>query len=143
MADRIHDASDAAAAAFTHEHHLWRVERVRALAADQNQAATCCCGGARNRHAFVDVIDVVFVLEVDIETLARRRDERRGERGSRPAERELTMRLHRTREDVPADAVLIDARPPLGRVVDEILRHALGDRGPTTPPYSPSTFLGE
>ena len=44
--------------------------------------------------------------------------------GSKPSERELVVRLHRTRADIPATGVLIDATRPLPVVVDEILRHA-------------------
>jgi hypothetical protein len=44
--------------------------------------------------------------------------------GGRPEERELALRLHRTREDLPADGVAVDATAPLERVVDEILRQS-------------------
>jgi len=38
-------------------------------------------------------------------------------------ERDLVVRLHRTKEDVPSGGVVIDATAPLTEVVDEILRH--------------------
>lgn len=108
-----------------HEHHLWDVARVRALAADQRQEATFFCGGSRNFAAFIDLFDEVFVLDVDADTLRRRLDRRpAGEWGSQPAERDLVLRLHRTREDVPSTGVVIDAARPVSEVVDEILRHA-------------------
>ena len=44
--------------------------------------------------------------------------------GSRPAERDLIIRLHRTKEDIPDTGVVVDATAPLEDVVDEILRHA-------------------
>jgi hypothetical protein len=40
--------------------------------------------------------------------------------GGRPSERELVVRLHATKEDIPK-GVVIDATAPLERVVDEIL----------------------
>ena len=106
-----------------HEHHLWDVARVRALVADNTAPITFFCGGSRNFPEFVDLFDGVFVLEVDLETLHRRLDARpTGEWGSRPGERELVVRLHATKEDVPR-GVGIDATVPLDQVVDEILRH--------------------
>ena len=39
-------------------------------------------------------------------------------------DRELVVWLHRTREDVPATGIRIDAARPVSDVVDEILRHA-------------------
>lgn len=107
-----------------HEHHLWDVARVRELAADQHEPATFFCGGSRNFATFIDLFDEVFVLDVDLGTLHRRLDQRPpGEWGSDPAERDLIVLLHRTREDVPATGVVIDATRPLTEVVDEILRH--------------------
>jgi gluconate kinase len=107
---------------FTHEHHIWRVQQVRALVADQADEVTYFCGGSRNFAQFIDLFDGVFVLQVDTATLVRRLDARQGgEWGARPAERDLVLRLHRTQEDVP-DGVGIDATAPLEHVVDEILR---------------------
>jgi hypothetical protein len=49
-----------------------------------------------------------------------REDERPDdEYGARPEERELVLRLHRTREDLPT-GVPVDATRPLTEVVDEI-----------------------
>jgi thymidylate kinase len=108
-----------------HEHHIWDVDRVRALVADRSDAATFFCGGSRNFARFIDLFDEVFVLEIDAATLRRRLDERpQGEWGAKPAERELVERLHRTKEDVPPNATVIDATAPLADVVDEILRLA-------------------
>jgi len=66
----------------------------------------------------------VFVLEVDLATLNRRLDERPdGEwGGEKPTARELIVRLHETKENVPEDGVVIDATAPIEHVVDEILR---------------------
>jgi hypothetical protein len=42
--------------------------------------------------------------------------------GGKPEERELAVRLHRTKEDIPKNGIIIDATAPLARVVDEIVR---------------------
>ncbi|HEX2762300.1 MAG TPA: hypothetical protein VHM92_00450 [Allosphingosinicella sp.] len=109
-----------------HEQHIWDVSKVRTLAADQCHAETFFCGGSRNFDRFIDVFDRVFILEVDRRTLDRRLAARsEGEWGSRPAQQRLIRRLHATREDLPEDAVPIDATAPIDRVVDAILRECL------------------
>lgn len=108
-----------------HEHHIWDVERVRALAAVQDEPATFFCGGSRNFATFIDLFDEVFVLDIDLDTLRRRLDRRPpGEWGSEQSERDLIVRLHGTGEDIPRSGVVIDATRPLADVVDEILSHA-------------------
>lgn len=108
-----------------HEHHIWDVDRVRAIAADHSVPATFFCGGSRNFARFLDVFDEVFVLEVDLDTLLGRLAQRGDDEfGGAPAERDLVVRLHATGEDVPRDGVLVDATQPLAAVVDEILRRA-------------------
>lgn len=112
-----------------HEHHIWRVEAVKALAASCAEAVTFFCGGSRNFPRFIHLFDGVFVLDIDEHTLIRRLDDRPDDEwGARPAERELVLRLHQTREDTP-DGTVIDATQPLARVVDNILRHADAHRG--------------
>jgi dephospho-CoA kinase len=107
-----------------HQHHIWDVGRVRALVADHQEPVSFFCGGSRNFWQFIDLFDEVFVLDIDLDTLHRRLDQRpHDEWGSRPAERDLVVRLHRTKEDIPRGGVLIDATRPLAEVVDEILRH--------------------
>ena len=107
-----------------HEHHLWRVDAVRALVEDRSVAATFFCGGSRNVRSLLPLYDAVFVLRVDAGTLERRLARRPpGEFGGRPEERELALRLHRTGEDVP-EGVEIDATQPLAAVVDRILELA-------------------
>lgn len=44
--------------------------------------------------------------------------------GAEQAERDLVVRLHRTKEDTPTNGIVIDATAPLARVVDEILGQA-------------------
>jgi guanylate kinase len=106
----------------THEHHIWDVAKVAALIAGNATAMTFLCGGSRNVSHFIDRFDGVFVLEVDLDTLNARLDERpEDEWGGREAERRLILRLHRTRGDLP-QGVAIDATVPVAQVVDEILR---------------------
>lgn len=105
-----------------HEHHLWDVDRVRALLADRAHPVTFLCGGSRNHAAFLDLLDGVFVLEVDRATLERRLDQRPADEwGHAPEERALVLRLHASGEDVP-DGVRLDATRPLAEVVDDLLR---------------------
>ncbi len=61
---------------FKPEHHIWHVDKVKALVANQDEAVTFFCGGSRNFPKFIDLFDDVFVLEVDLETSLRRIDER-------------------------------------------------------------------
>lgn len=109
-----------------HEHHIWDVDRVRALIADRESAMTFFCGGSRNYSTFIDLFDGVFVLTVDAVTLDRRLEGRPpDEWGGQPGERELIRRLHRTQEDVPGNAITIDATQPIATVVDEIIHRAV------------------
>lgn len=111
----------------THEQHLWHLDKVEALITNQDEAVTFFCGGARNSARVIHLFDGVFILEVDLETLNRRIDERvladPDDWGGRPAERELITQLHQTREGMPDNGIAIDATAPLAIVVDEILRH--------------------
>ena len=114
---------------FTHEHHIWHVDKVEALITNQDEAVTFFCGGSRNFAKFIDLFDGVFVLEVDLDTLNRRLDERPdSEWGGEPTERELIARLHQTKEDIPEDGISIDATAPIAQVVDKILRQSEGSK---------------
>lgn len=107
----------------THEHHIWHVDKVKALVANQDEAVTFFCGGSRNFSKFIDLFDGVFVLDVDLDTLNRRLDERpEDEWGGKPSERKLIARLHQTKEDIPKNGMIIDATAPIEHVVDEIIR---------------------
>ncbi len=115
-----------------HEHHLWDADRVKAAVDDHDEPVTFFCGGSRNFAEFVHLFDEIFVLEVDLGTLRRRLARRPdGEWGSKQVERDLIIRLHRTREDVPEVGVIIDATRPLAEVVDDILDRAgpMGSNG--------------
>jgi thymidylate kinase len=105
-----------------HEHWIWPVDKVRSMVADRRHAMSFFCGGARNSHRFIDLFDEVFILDIDRDTLNRRLAARpQDEFGGRPAERELIVRLHTTKEDIPKRGLVIDATAPIERVVDEIL----------------------
>ena len=111
------------------ERHLpprWDVGKVKALLADRDEAVTFFCGGCRNSSEFVDLLDGVFVLEVDdLATVMRRIDERvrvdSGDWGGRHEEREIITRVHHTKEGL-AQGCAVDATQSLRSVVDEILR---------------------
>jgi hypothetical protein len=118
--------TDPPTAIWMSEHQIWDVAKVRAYIADQTEALTFFCGGSRNFAKFVDLLDGVFVLDVDLDTMNRRIDERVAldptDFGGKPEERELAVRLHQTKEDLPKNCIIINATAPLARVVDEILR---------------------
>ena len=112
------------------ERWIWNVDKVKSAIADHGNSVTFFCGGSRNFHRFIDLLDGVFVLDVDLDTLKRRLASRpEDEFGGRPVEQELVVRLHATKEDIPKGDVVIDATAPLERVVDEILEKCkLGHR---------------
>jgi thymidylate kinase len=94
------------------------------LAANQDDEVTFFFGGSRSFNEFIDVFDKVFVLDVDVDTLNERLDNRPDDDwGKSNSERELMLRLHATKEDIPSSSIVIDATQPLVSVVDEILSH--------------------
>lgn len=102
---------------------------MRALISDKREAVTFFCGGSRNLAKFIDLFDGVFVLEVDLDTLNQRLDERpEDEWGGRQTERNLIERLHLSREEIPHSGIRIDATAPLARVADEILSRVEASR---------------
>jgi adenylate kinase family enzyme len=114
--------SDEEALEWAYWRWIWPLDKVRALIADRTHAMTFFCGGSRNRHHFIELFDKVFVLEADPATLNSRMATRPEDVfGGRQMDRELTLRLHASREDVPANAISIDSTRPIGQVVDEIL----------------------
>ncbi|MDX3928324.1 MAG: nucleoside kinase [Shinella sp.] len=119
---------------FVHKHHIWDVDKVKSLVADQRNPISFFCGGSRNFLSFIDLFDGVFVLDIDLETLNERLAGRpEDEWGGRAGERELIMRLHATKEDVPQNAMSIDASAPIACVVDDILSKCkMSDQGATS-----------
>jgi hypothetical protein len=105
-----------------HERWIWDVNKVKSAIADQSYARSFFCGGSRNHHHFIHLFDAVFVLNIDTETLNLRLAGRpKDEFGGMPKERQLIARVHATKEDIPKNAVNIDATAPIARVVDDIL----------------------
>jgi adenylate kinase family enzyme len=110
-----------------HTHLLWDRDKVKSVITDHGVPVSFFCGGCRNFDHFIDLLDGVFVLKVDdIETIFRRLDERVAidptDFGGRPEEKDLVAKLHRTEEDMPRNAIVIDAAALLDAVVDDILR---------------------
>lgn len=102
---------------------IWDVDKVQALAADHNHAATFFCGGSRNSDRFISLFDKVFVLEIDLETLNQRLAARpKDEWGGTASEGEAFARhQHATKEYLPKNAIIIDATTSLSSVVDSIV----------------------
>jgi adenylate kinase family enzyme len=110
---------------FVHQHHIWDTDKVKSLIADQRNPISFFCGGSRNFLRFIDLFDGVLVLDVDLDTLNKRLAGRpEDEWGGRASERELIARLHATKEDLPRNAMSIDATAPIAHVVDDILSNA-------------------
>jgi hypothetical protein len=132
----IAPAPDGPTASWMSEHHIWDVEKVRASIANRDEAVTFFCGGSRNSSKFIDLLDGVFVLEVDLDTMNRRIDERVArdptDFGGTAEERELIARLYAARESVPTNATRIDAVAPIARVVDDILSNCGVTHGRTS-----------
>jgi dephospho-CoA kinase len=124
-------------ATFISEHHIWDVEKVNALVANQEEAVTFFCGGSKNSSKYSDLFDGVFVLEVDLETSLRRIEERVAldptDWGGTPEERDITVHMYHTKAARPHSSSIIDATAPLARVVDEILDEILRLSDANTP----------
>ncbi|MDJ0788420.1 MAG: nucleoside kinase [Myxococcota bacterium] len=112
------------------EHWIWDVDRIRALVADAAHEVSFFCGGSRNQARFVDLLDGVFVLEIDRATLDRRLALRpHTEWSGSPSEGASNARIQHAKEEaIPGKAIRIDATAPIDRVVDEILAHVDGPR---------------
>jgi gluconate kinase len=117
---------------------VWDVAKVEALVADHSEAVTFFCGGSRNSHKFIDLLDDVFVLELDDLDVVMRRIAQRvavdpTDCGATQAERDIIVQQHETNAGVP-DGRVVDASMPIERVVDEILRLVLphGTEQPAT-----------
>jgi thymidylate kinase len=109
-----------------YEHWIWDVDKVRSLVADQSHAVSFLCGGSRNFNSFIGLLDGVFVLEVDLDTLNRRlalRPEDEWSGSSSVGESNARLQ-HAKREYIPKNAIIVDATAPILSVVDAILEHA-------------------
>ena len=114
------------------EHWIWDIEKVRALVSDRRHAATFLCGGSRNTSSFVDLLDAVFVLEIDRATLDRRLSLRPDDEwsGSPGVGISNARRQHAKKDYVPSNAILINAMVPVDQVVDAILEYVTRQRSP-------------
>lgn len=113
-------------AVWRQEHHLWDLDKVKSVISDHSVTMSFFCGGSRNFSTFIDLLDGVFILDVqDVDELFRRMDERvardPSDFGGKPEEKKLVARLHRTKEDIPETGFTINASKSLRHVVDEIL----------------------
>ena len=131
-------ANESDKAKWQQEHLLWNLTKVDSVLADHTVPISFLCGGSRNFHRFIGLLDGVFVLTVnDIDTLYRRIDERvardPSDWGGKPEEKELIARLHRLQEGVTTGRQ-IDATKPLQQVVDDILAHIEEQRLAGAPP---------
>ena len=125
-------------AVWRHKHLFWDLDKIKSAIADHSRAITFLCGGSRNFSQFIDLLDGVFLLEVDdIDMLHRRLDERVAldptDWGGKPEEKALVAQLHATKEDIPYGGVAIDASAPITCVVDEILSRCGGADRNTAP----------
>ena len=103
--------------------HIWDVKRVREIAASREDSVAFFCGGSRNFATFLDVFDGVILLDVDLETVRRRLDDRTADDwGGTAAQKAFILRLHATGDGLP-DGVVVDATRPLAEVVDSVLAH--------------------
>lgn len=122
--------TDTPSAEWYSEHQIWDLEKVRSYIANKDEEVTFFCGGSRNLSKFVDLLDGVFILDVDRETMMKRIDERVAvdptDFGATQEERDLILRLYETKQDIPKIGNIIDATQPLGKVVDEILVNIRG-----------------
>ena len=116
--------SDAERVAWDYAHWIWPVGTVRALLADTGHDLTFFCGGSRNSQQFIDGFELVFRLDIDVDTL-RHRLAGRGddEFGGKPVEREMVEWVLASGEGLPRTALGIDAMRPVREIVDEILSH--------------------
>ena len=122
---RVAPPTDAPTARWMSEHQVWDVAKVRAYIGSRDEPLTFFCGGSRNFGMFADLLDGVFVLELDRETMNRRIEERVArdptDFGGTSEERALIAELFATKADVPTMGIRIDATAPIERVVDDIL----------------------
>ena len=104
----VHE-SEGDKAVWQQEHHLWDIDKVKSAIADHSKAISFFCGGSRNFSKFIDLLDGVFVLNVDdIETIYRRLDERVArdptDFGGKPEEKELVAECIERRKTYPEAA---------------------------------------
>jgi hypothetical protein len=117
------------------ERHRWAWDpaRLDQLIRAAGPGTLYLCGGADNQPEIADRFDRVFLLEIDEPTMLARLDERRDYHawGRVGDTREFLRRKLPVLQDElrAAGAVPIDARQPLGQVVDAILARTVSGCG--------------
>ena len=110
-------------AEWVHRNATWDKAKVLRQIENHNVNVSFFCGGFRNHADLLMLFDGVFVLDIDADTLMRRLAKRPAEEfGGRQAEQALILRLHKTKEDMPRNAISVDATQPIERVADQIIR---------------------
>jgi broad-specificity NMP kinase len=116
------EQGEADALRWAYKRWIWPVHEVKSLVADKRNAMSFFCGHSANSQQLIGLFDAVFTLSIDLQTLNHRLADRPADEfGGKPAERALITRLHATNEDIPKNAVSIDATAPVAVVVDAIL----------------------
>lgn len=122
---RVIPNTDNPSAEWYSEHQIWDLEMVSSHVANKDKEVTFFCGGSRNFSKFVHLLDGVFILDVDRDTMINRIHQRVAvdptDFGGTQEELDLIIHLHETKQDIPKDGNVIDATQTLKNVVDEIL----------------------
>ena len=122
----------------------WDPARLDELIRAAAPATLYVCGGADNELELADRFTHVFLLEIDEATMLARLDVRRDNEWGRAGDsREYIRRLMPGYQDRlrAFGAIPIDARQPLGQVVDAILSRTLPSSA-TSRPSKPGTYPG-
>lgn len=105
----------------SHQNHIWDLDKLNEKLNNKSKI-TFFCGGSRNFHRFIDRFDKVIVLDIDEDTLVKRLNNRKiGEWGNKQNEKDLVIKLNRTKEDIPRTKHVIDSTKNLQEVLDDIL----------------------
>lgn len=109
------------------EHQLWDIIKVKSYIDNKDEDFTFFCGGSRNFFKFIDLLDGVFILDVDLETMIQRIDQRVAEDpsdfGAKPEEKELILQLFHSKKDIPSAGTIINATQPIENIINDILKH--------------------
>jgi adenylate kinase family enzyme len=115
----------------------WNPARLDEVIRTAAPATLYVCGGADNQLEMADRFTQVFLLEIDEPTMLTRLDSRRDyhDWGHTGDTREyLRRKLPELQDRLRASgAIPIDARQPIGQVLDAILSQTLAQSGPVRP----------
>lgn len=125
-APRGQSSNDPETAAMVHRLAIWDAVKVMAEINSEDAEVSFFCGGFRNHAELIHHFDGVFILEIDRQTLIQRLATRPSDEfGGTPAEKELILNLHQSKADMPKTGIVIDAKAPIGEVVDKILKRSV------------------